>query len=78
MKRKCFHYLDILGGGKNKCYKIKSFISEHRIKIRKESFANLQNLVKVLIQKTQHNQSFALFCLLNARSVCNKVESIKD
>ena len=39
-------------GGKNKYYKIKPIIREHRNKIRKESFAILQNLVKVPIQKT--------------------------
>ena len=35
-------------------------------------------MVKVPIQKTQHNQSFASFCLLNARSAYKKVELIKD
>ena len=48
------------------------------LKLAKKSFANPQNLVKVPIKKPEQNQSPASFYLLNARSVCNKVESIKD
>ena len=66
-------------GGKNKYYKIKSVVTKDRTNIIQTTSINHNNLKQVTCNNQDNGCQFnSNFCLINAHSVRNKVELIKD